>query len=136
MSYIRYCCFLENGPLVKAVKRLTDDYLPSAASPKFNAGLCSTCCFRQKSSHCKSRRNFRRLKILKSWVIRGSLELQELEFAAAEKGFTAVKVKHQREVGTGYFDAVTQVIQQGQSSTTALHGSTEDEQCFDAKKVA
>ena len=62
------------------------------------------------------------------------VELQELEFAAAEKGFTAVK--HQREVGTGYFDAVTQVIQQGQSFTTALHGSTEDEQFFDAKKVA
>ncbi|MEK0428816.1 MAG: hypothetical protein RL001_1343 [Pseudomonadota bacterium] len=61
------------------------------------------------------------------------VELQESEFAAAEKGFTAVK--HQREVGTGYFDAVTQAIQQGKSSTTALHGSTEDEQFFD-KKVA
>ena len=61
------------------------------------------------------------------------VELQEAEFAAAEKGFTAVK--HQREVGTGYFDAVNQAIQQGQSSTTALHGSTEDEQFFD-KKVA
>src|SRR3569832_716905 len=54
------------------------------------------------------------------------VELQEAEFAAAEKGFTAVK--HQREVGTGYFDSVTQVIQRGQSSTTALQGSTEDEQ--------
>lgn len=62
------------------------------------------------------------------------VELQEAEFAAAEKGFTAVK--HQREVGTGYFDAVTQVIQQGQSSTTALHGSTEDAQFFDKKKLA
>ncbi len=63
------------------------------------------------------------------------VELQEAEFAAAAKGFTAVK--HQREVGTGYFDAVTQAIQQGQSSTTALHGSTEDEQFFDEnKKVA
>lgn len=61
------------------------------------------------------------------------VELQESEFAAADQGFTAVK--HQREVGTGYFDAVTQAIQQGQSSTTALHGSTEDEQFFD-KKVA
>ncbi|MDY7578399.1 isocitrate lyase [Herbaspirillum sp. RTI4] len=60
------------------------------------------------------------------------VELQENEFAAADKGFTAVK--HQREVGTGYFDAVTQAIQQGKSSTTALHGSTEDEQFFDAKK--
>ena len=57
------------------------------------------------------------------------VELQEAEFAAADKGFTAVK--HQREVGTGYFDAVTQAIQQGQSSTTALAGSTEDEQFFD-----
>jgi isocitrate lyase len=54
------------------------------------------------------------------------VELQEAEFAAANKGFTAVK--HQREVGTGYFDAVTQTIQQGQSSTTALKGSTEEEQ--------
>jgi isocitrate lyase len=54
------------------------------------------------------------------------VELQEAEFAAAEKGFTAVK--HQREVGTGYFDTVTQTIQQGQSSTTALKGSTEEEQ--------
>jgi isocitrate lyase len=58
------------------------------------------------------------------------VELQESEFAAAEKGFTAVK--HQREVGTGYFDGVTQTIQQGQSSTTALHGSTEDEQFFES----
>ena len=64
--------------------------------------------------------------------------LQEKEFAAAAKGFTAVK--HQREVGTGYFDQVTQVVTAGKASTTALHGSTEDEQFFDgkvkAKKVA
>ncbi|MEN1957014.1 isocitrate lyase [Luteimonas changyuni] len=58
------------------------------------------------------------------------VELQESEFAAADKGFTAVK--HQREVGTGYFDAVTQAIQQGQSSTTALTGSTEEEQFQEA----
>src|SRR4029079_17822591 len=56
------------------------------------------------------------------------VKLQQAEFAAAERGFTAVK--HQREVGTGYFDDVTQVIQAGKSSTTALHGSTEDEQFF------
>ncbi|MBS3959142.1 MAG: isocitrate lyase [Xanthomonadaceae bacterium] len=54
------------------------------------------------------------------------VELQEREFAAADRGFTAVK--HQREVGTGYFDAVTQTIQSGQSSTTAMKGSTEEEQ--------
>ncbi len=58
--------------------------------------------------------------------------LQEKEFAAADKGFTAVK--HQREVGTGYFDAVTTTIE-AQSSTAALKGSTEDEQFFE-KKVA
>jgi len=59
------------------------------------------------------------------------VELQENEFAASSNGFTAVK--HQREVGTSYFDAVTQAIEGGQSSTTALHGSTEDEQFFDMK---
>ncbi|MDA8107040.1 MAG: isocitrate lyase, partial [Betaproteobacteria bacterium] len=66
------------------------------------------------------------------------VELQQKEFAAADKGFTAVK--HQREVGTGYFDEVTQVVTGGKASTTALHGSTEDEQFFDErgakKKIA
>jgi isocitrate lyase len=56
------------------------------------------------------------------------VELQEKEFAAASRGFTAVK--HQREVGTGYFDAVTTTIEK-QSSTAALKGSTEDEQFFE-----
>ena len=56
------------------------------------------------------------------------VELQESEFAAAERGFTAVK--HQREVGTGYFDAVTTTIERD-ASTAALKGSTEDEQFFD-----
>lgn len=54
------------------------------------------------------------------------VELQQKEFAAADKGFTAVK--HQREVGTGYFDSVTQIIEGGQASTTALTGSTEEAQ--------
>jgi len=62
------------------------------------------------------------------------VELQEAEFAAADKGFTAVK--HQREVGTGYFDSVTQTIQGGQSSTVALKGSTEEEQFHDAPAAA
>lgn len=57
------------------------------------------------------------------------VDLQQQEFAAAELGFTAVK--HQREVGVGYFDSVTQTIEGGQSSTTALTGSTEEAQ-FDA----
>jgi isocitrate lyase len=58
------------------------------------------------------------------------VELQEREFAAAERGFTAVK--HQREVGTGYFDAVTTTIE-AQASTAALKGSTEDEQFFEGR---
>jgi len=60
------------------------------------------------------------------------VELQEAEFAAADKGFTAVK--HQREVGTGYFDTVTQTIQGSGASTVALKGSTEEEQFHGAKK--
>ncbi len=44
-------------------------------------------------------------------------------------------MKHQREVGTGYFDAVTTTIE-ALSSTAALKGSTEDEQFFDEKKAA
>lgn len=58
------------------------------------------------------------------------VELQEQEFEAAERGFTAVK--HQREVGTGYFDAVTTTIERD-ASTAALRGSTEDEQFFEAE---
>lgn len=53
-------------------------------------------------------------------------ELQQAEFASEQKGYTATR--HQREVGTGYFDEVAQVISGGNSSTTALHGSTEEEQ--------
>ncbi|GGR36358.1 isocitrate lyase [Deinococcus ruber] len=54
------------------------------------------------------------------------VELQEKEFAAQARGFTAVK--HQREVGTGYFDLVATAAGGGQSSTTALKGSTEAQQ--------
>lgn len=54
------------------------------------------------------------------------VELQEAEFAAVTRGFTAVK--HQREVGTGYFDSVTQTIQGSSASTLALRGSTEEAQ--------
>ncbi|MCM3089038.1 isocitrate lyase [Bhargavaea ginsengi] len=52
--------------------------------------------------------------------------LQQAEFASEEKGYTATR--HQREVGTGYFDEVAQVISGGQSSTTAMAGSTETAQ--------
>ena len=53
-------------------------------------------------------------------------ELQQAEFFSEEFGYSATR--HQREVGTGYFDEVSQVISGGTSSTTALAGSTEAEQ--------
>ena len=53
-------------------------------------------------------------------------KVQEPEFAARDRGYTFVS--HQQEVGTGYFDEVTTVIQGGKSSVTALTGSTEEEQ--------
>ncbi|EKO3438119.1 isocitrate lyase [Vibrio fluvialis] len=52
--------------------------------------------------------------------------VQRREFQAAEKGYTFVA--HQQEVGTGYFDRMTNTIQGGQSSVTALTGSTEEDQ--------
>jgi len=56
-------------------------------------------------------------------------ELQQAEFASEKDGYSATR--HQREVGTGYFDAVTTAISAGESSTKALEGSTEEAQ-FDA----
>ena len=54
------------------------------------------------------------------------VRLQQQEFDAAEKGYTFVA--HQQEVGTGYFDSLTNAIQGGSSSVTALTGSTEEDQ--------
>ncbi|MBS1594410.1 MAG: isocitrate lyase [Bacteroidetes bacterium] len=68
-------------------------------------------------------------ELSKAYVDRGMAgfsELQQREFALEKDGFKAIK--HQSFVGTGYFDAVQQVVQQGNSSTTALAGSTEAEQ--------
>jgi isocitrate lyase len=61
-------------------------------------------------------------------------ELQEAEFAAEKHGYTATR--HQREVGTGYFDAVAETISGGKSSTTALKDSTEAAQFKDGKPKA
>lgn len=57
------------------------------------------------------------------------VELQEREFEMEEQGYTATR--HQREVGTGYFDAVSQAVSGGSSSTLALTGSTEEAQFTD-----
>ena len=53
-------------------------------------------------------------------------KIQQQEFAREKDGYTSVK--HQREVGTSYFDAVSNTISSGKSSTTAMDGSTESEQ--------
>ena len=60
-------------------------------------------------------------------------KVQEPEFAARDKGYTFVS--HQQEVGAGYFDDVTTVIQGGLSSVTALTGSTEEEQFYEEDAV-
>ena len=59
-------------------------------------------------------------------------EFQQDEFASEQFGYTATR--HQREVGTGYFDEVAQTISEGRSSTTALHGSTEAEQFYETAR--
>ena len=61
------------------------------------------------------------------------VELQEREFALEADGYTATR--HQREVGSGYFDQVLEAISGGTSSTLALRGSTEEQQ-FDAPAAA
>lgn len=61
-------------------------------------------------------------------------ELQETEFAAERQGYTATR--HQREVGTGYFDLVSLAVTSGRASTTAMSESTENAQFTDAKSPA
>ena len=58
-------------------------------------------------------------------------DFQEREFASEAHGYTATR--HQREVGTGYFDEVARVVSEGTTSTTALDGSTESEQFYETK---
>ncbi|KAK9812675.1 hypothetical protein WJX72_001660 [[Myrmecia] bisecta] len=73
--------------------------------------------------------NFGMFELARGYSKRGMsayAELQDAEFASEVNGYTATK--HQREVGTGYFDAVSTVISSGASSTLALLGSTEQEQ--------
>src|SRR4051812_27690848 len=73
--------------------------------------------------------NYSMFKLARGYRDRGMAaysELQEAEFAAESEGYTATK--HQREVGTGYFDEVAQVIMGGECATAALAGSTEEEQ--------
>ena len=80
--------------------------------------------------------NLSMFELAKGYAKRGMgaySEMQEREFAAQKNGFTAVR--HQREVGTSYFDAVAVAISAGKSSTTAMSGSTESEQFHGEKKI-
>jgi isocitrate lyase len=61
-------------------------------------------------------------------------ELQEAEFAAESRGYTATR--HQREVGTGYFDLISMAVTSGAASTTAMSESTENAQFTGAKNSA
>jgi isocitrate lyase len=73
--------------------------------------------------------NYSMFELARGYKTRGMgaySELQQKEFASEVYGYTATR--HQREVGTGYFDQVAQVVSGGNSSTTALKGSTEEEQ--------
>ncbi|KQL33133.1 isocitrate lyase [Bacillus sp. FJAT-25509] len=73
--------------------------------------------------------NFGMFELARNYKDRGMgaySELQQAEFASEQYGYTATR--HQREVGTGYFDQVAQIITGGTSSTTALKGSTEEQQ--------
>ncbi|MEM6525324.1 MAG: isocitrate lyase [Bacteroidota bacterium] len=76
--------------------------------------------------HALNTSMFELSKAYKERGMAGYSELQEREFALQEHGFKAVK--HQAFVGTGYFDAVQNTVQQGSSSTTAMSGSTEEAQ--------
>jgi isocitrate lyase len=81
--------------------------------------------------------NLGMFELAKDYAQRGMTaytDMQEREFAAQKNGFTAVR--HQHEVGTGYFDAVAMAVSQGASSTMAMAGSTEKEQFEDEKKKA
>jgi isocitrate lyase len=73
--------------------------------------------------------NYHTYQLAKAYAQRGMsayVELQQAEFEAAHDGYTAIR--HQQEVGTGYFDRVQEAITRGQTSTLALDGSTEAEQ--------
>ena len=78
--------------------------------------------------------NYSMFELARGYLDRGMgaySELQQAEFDSEKYGYTATR--HQREVGTGYFDEVTKLVSGGTSSTQALKGSTEEEQFYYTK---
>ena len=81
-----------------------------------------------------SAQNYTIFNLAKEYKKEGMLaysRLQQQEFDAEKDGYTAAK--HQREVGASYFDEISNILSAGQSSTTALKGSTESEQFYEEK---
>ena len=76
--------------------------------------------------HAQNHAIFDLAKKYKQQGMKAYSKLQQLEFESEKDGYTATK--HQREVGTSYFDAISNAISSGKSSTTAMKDSTEDEQ--------
>ncbi|MHB1303866.1 MAG: isocitrate lyase [Acidiphilium sp.] len=80
--------------------------------------------------------NYSMFQLARGYAERGMAaysELQQAEFAAESQGYTATR--HQREVGTSYFDAVAVAVSGGRASTTAMAGSTETEQFHDDEET-
>src|SRR5690606_36484006 len=76
--------------------------------------------------HNLSYTNFDLARRYKAGGMAAYSELQQAEFDAESHGFSATR--HQREVGTSYFDAVATAVSKGQSATTTIAGSTETAQ--------
>jgi isocitrate lyase len=76
--------------------------------------------------HCLNHGMFELARAYRERGMAAYTVLQEAEFSSEADGYTATR--HQREVGTGYFDAVSQAVSKGSSSTCAMEGSTEREQ--------
>ena len=76
--------------------------------------------------HAQNHAIFDLAKKYKQQGMKAYSKLQQLEFESEKEGYTATK--HQREVGTSYFDAISNAISSGKSSTTAMKDSTENEQ--------
>ena len=83
--------------------------------------------------HCLNHGMFELARDYRARGMTAYAEFQELEFATEADGYTAVR--HQSEVGTGYFDAVSMAVSGGEAATTALAGSTETAQ-FDSRDAA
>ena len=113
---------LEPAPLRSARSRASRATSPSSATASSSSRSPAST---RSTRRCSSSRAATRSSAMSAYV-----ELQEREFALEADGYTATR--HQREVGSGYFDQVLETITGGTASTLALRGSTEEQQ-FEAQ---